>query len=258
MKKNVNLLLLLLVVLCGTFMIGANKVKAALNASPITIVCDPAAIEVDHNAQCYIVSKITNEADGTGFKGFHFEYFLSHLTLVSAYGGEYGADNGNKIAAHYDKYLNGAKQDDITCKINETADGAGCLNLIAENTTTGIVSKPSTNSALTKQSAEYTVLGTLIVKLNSTAINGNAKHCGEICMTGMGFKLTSAMDDSVIADDAEDFNFPKKTCSELTPQGTPENSETGAFASYAVLLAGAFIAISAIMIAKKNNRFYRV
>lgn len=34
--------------------------------------------------------------------------------------------------------------------------------------------------------------------------------------------------------------------------------ETGSFASYAVLIAGALIALSAITIAKKHNRFYRV
>lgn len=34
--------------------------------------------------------------------------------------------------------------------------------------------------------------------------------------------------------------------------------ETGSFASYAVLAAGAFIALSAITIAKKHNKFYRV
>ena len=34
--------------------------------------------------------------------------------------------------------------------------------------------------------------------------------------------------------------------------------KTGSFASYAVLAAGALIAISAITVAKKHNRFYKV
>ena len=34
--------------------------------------------------------------------------------------------------------------------------------------------------------------------------------------------------------------------------------KTGNFASYAVLAAGALIALSAITVAKKHNKFYRV
>ena len=44
----------------------------------------------------------------------------------------------------------------------------------------------------------------------------------------------------------------KKQCSSITPPNT------GSFASYAVLAAGAFIALSTITIAKKHNKFYKV
>ena len=37
-----------------------------------------------------------------------------------------------------------------------------------------------------------------------------------------------------------------------------DGTETGAFASYALLVAGALVAISAITLAKKNNKFSRI
>ena len=36
------------------------------------------------------------------------------------------------------------------------------------------------------------------------------------------------------------------------------STETGAFASYTILAAAAFIAISAVAIAKKNNKLYKI
>ena len=46
-------------------------------------------------------------------------------------------------------------------------------------------------------------------------------------------------------------------CAEVKPTGTPQ-PPTGSFTSYIVLIGGAFVAIGAIALARKNNKFFRV
>ena len=58
----------------------------------------------------------------------------------------------------------------------------------------------------------------------------------------------------------ENGKYYGKDGSEITKEQYEKDCipKTGSFASYAVLAAGALIALSAITIAKKHNKFYRV
>ena len=134
--------------------------------------------------------------------------------------------------------------------------------------------------------SEYTIIGWYLVKLTD---NATADSCGEFCLNV--YPLTTEADKDNYAA-VEQGTLSNGLCKEIKPtvvieeqpkkcttEGSGENikyygkdgqvvtkeqydkdcnPDTGGWASYAVLAAGAFIALSAITIAKKHNKFYQV
>ena len=96
------------------------------------------------------------------------------------------------------------------------------------------------------------VIGKVITHISDDVDAGSS--CGELCVLT---KEAATVDSYNNTSEGSD----EYVCAEVhyTKDGTPaSNVETGAFTSYFLLAAGALIAISAIAIAKKNNKFYRV
>lgn len=125
-----------------------------------------------------------------------------------------------------------------------------------------------------KQSAttQYGVIGAYKVQITATTGSG----CGQICVQTTEIKTdldwtcvaaeTSETDPKRYdGTDCTDITTSQPGCTEvhydLTSKAEPEPEDqpnSGAFASYTILAAGALIAISAITIAKKHNRISKI
>lgn len=106
--------------------------------------------------------------------------------------------------------------------------------------------------AATKGNTGYTILADFTVALSDDLANSNSsiEKCGKLCISAQAAANSTAY--GMLAGTGT-------VCDEinLRVEGTP-NPPTGSFVSYIVLVAGALIAIAAIAIAKKRNKFYRV
>ncbi len=93
------------------------------------------------------------------------------------------------------------------------------------------------------------VIGKVIAHIDK---NLKDSSCGELCVYAREAKDTG----SYTMEGSETY-----FCSEVhyTGDGTPaSNVETGAFTSYLLLAVGAAVAIGAVVLAKRNNKFYKV
>ena len=93
------------------------------------------------------------------------------------------------------------------------------------------------------------VIGKVIAHIDASLKDSS---CGELCVYAREAKDTS----SYTMEGSETY-----FCSEVhyTGDNTPaSNVDTGAFTSYLLLAAGAVVAIGAVVLAKKNNKFYKV
>lgn len=90
----------------------------------------------------------------------------------------------------------------------------------------------------------------------SATLNQDATTCGKICIQVVYYVVGS--DQSYTYSEN-----PNGECTELTPPPTattpePEQPSTGSFASYAILIGGAAIALGIITYASRSTKFYRV
>lgn len=111
---------------------------------------------------------------------------------------------------------------------------------------------PTEIQGLTGTGNGIMVIGKVITHISDDVDAGSS--CGELCVLTKEAATVESYTNT--SEGSEDY-----VCAEVhyTKDGTPaSNVETGAFTSYFLLAAGALIAISAIAIAKKNNKFYRV
>ena len=126
------------------------------------------------------------------------------------------------------------------------------------------------------------VLGTIEVKLPK---ENNLEGCGDICIATFGVATEAdwSHGDCINNDMTSEWDTENGSCADAnltneTPPGgnknmvdghyycyeltlksvTPQNTGTGAFVSYAILAAGALIAISAVTISKKHNRLQKI
>lgn len=88
-------------------------------------------------------------------------------------------------------------------------------------------------------------LGTVTLRLSNDAV-----ECGAVCIEvssyvqgGQQYRANESCSDFEIVGE---------------PDQNPESPETGAFASYAILAGGAFLAITTISVIKSKNKFYRI
>lgn len=120
---------------------------------------------------------------------------------------------------------------------------------------------------ITTAHADYGIIGGYTVKLKEDA--SSTGDCGHVCVKAWGAETLTSYAKMTEATGGKDSSgssdTPKNnTCTEIHKEGGSQTTnpghspETGAFTSYAVLIAGALIAIGAIAIAKKNNKFNRI
>ena len=107
---------------------------------------------------------------------------------------------------------------------------------------------------------KYAILGVYKVKLDKDMPQG-ANRCGDICVkvwtVPQGVYYSQASSCGTGGENCAQHTTTEQKCTEIHIKADGE-TETGAFASYTILAAAAFIAISAVAIAKKNKKLYKI
>lgn len=249
MKKFKTYLLALIVGLTAFVMFGVTVDAAAGTASNFKIVCDPAEASKNQATNCWIVAQIQN-GDVYGVRGKITKMEKLKINEISGANGSKGVFGANESIVG--ENLSNGQPSSVNSAV-KCENEKGCVYFLSK-TSTASIKQSTEQSAMAGTSFEsdyknYTAIGFMSVKLSD---NADTTNCGEVCIS---FAVAQT------SNDTDKFSQVNQACKEIKPKGTTtstSNSETGSFASYAVLAAGAFIAVSAIAIAKKHNKFYRV
>lgn len=271
MKTLKNLLLVIFVSICSFLFVGVLDVSASIGFANDTPVCSPNEnLKPGGKTTCYIRGK-GNQSNSDGVHGFVtrlyttdgliFDSVEPYIENTSAVAYEASANSEEKKTINLD---NSAKIE-FTCTFNAAlkapkadwqigdGDPYRCA-LFYSNTSSG---KITVNMGAPKKDIQnltgtgngMMVIGKVIAHIDEN-VDANSS-CGELCVF-----TKEANDTNSYKLEGSDNYF----CTEVhyTTGKPPAGPPTGAFASYAILAAGALIAVSAVAIAKKHNKIYRV
>ena len=289
MKKIKNMLLMSLLAICAVAIVGMDKVHAApfQIGSTASIICEPDTISAGEGTDCYLVGRPDPSSGEYSVHGYvTYAYTTDYLELNGAKANgnipntdavfleASSATGGLTISGNMPNGING-----FNCKYDseniETGMDFGCAIFYTINgknnafTPESIV-KDNSEEILPNGDPTYGVLGSYQVSVSAEA---EGEACGELCIKawvvpgeGDYNHVESCQADGEKADGTK--------CSGVTASQTVSGNngyicrevhyrggvapDTGAFASYALLIAGALIAIAAVTLAKKNTKLYRV
>ena len=271
MKTIKNLLLVTFVSICSFLLVGVLDVSASIGFANDTPECDPNTdLKPGGKTTCYLRGK-GNQTNGGGVHGFVtrlyttdgliFDSVQPYIDNTSAVAFEASANSDETKTIKIDESTN----IEFTCTFNPAlkapkadwqigdGDPYRCA-LFYSNTKDGkiLVSSGAPKSDiqnLTGTGNGIMVIGKVIAHIDEN-IDANSS-CGELCVF-----TKEANDTNSYKLEGSDNYF----CTEVhfTAGKPPAGPPTGAFASYAILAAGALIAVSAVAIAKKHNKIYRV
>ncbi len=286
MKNLKKLFLMATMAVSSLLLVGVTTVnaEAAFSLEDQKLVCDPSALEAGGKSDCYVIGVPSAQGEVNGF--VVKAYTTKYLRLVgakqiltntgAAWAGQVSSASTGKtfdMIATMPSKLSEFKCDYNTDAIDDpsSVEDFGCAAFYtrtdssvtnAFNKTTMLQSGLSTD----KVAAHYGVIGAITVELDE-AVKGN--DCGKICVQIWKVPVAeeypnykncaTRADNPVEGCGTDNMQY---ACAEVHYNETGslpgDGSETGAFASYALLVAGALVAISAITLAKKNNKFSRI
>ncbi len=277
--KNFKKLFIMSILAISSFVLcGMTTVKAAaFSLSNADIICDPAKLDKGSRATCYIVGVPSESGDSV--HGYVAKaYTTKYLKLIGAQPVITNTDAAWATATSATNSTITTK-DNMPTELTSLAceyDGDGLTGVSATSFGCGVFySIKSANANVFTQStiknsgvstdivpATYGIIGALIVELDENTV-GN--ECGEVCVKTWRVPEASNYADytgcGTSGDNSNncgsDTNLAYK-CKEIHYNESGTDPETGAFASYALLAACALIAVSAITLAKKNNKFSRI
>lgn len=241
MKKR-NILSLFITALCVLVLAGVSEVNAAANYH---VVCNPDTISVDDTADCYVIGNLTTKIDGVIAKVKSTTKYLNlheaGTTNSEVFGTRLNA--GQKVGEKNTHVTSAAKN--YECTSND-----GCLVFSSQDPAVGInpnkIGASGNDIPALDTYSDFTNVGFVTVSLSSEAPDSD---CASLCLdiyevaTEAGYASTLSSVGEV-------------PCADLTPVGG--GAPTGSFASYTILIGGAFVAIAAIALARKNNKFYKI
>ncbi len=288
MKKIKNTLLMSLLAICAAAIVGIDKVNAVPFSigSTASIICSPDTISAGQGTDCYLVGK-PDPKNGDAVHGYvTYAYTTDQLELNGASANSHipntGAHFMDPSAATGGLQVSGnmpAGMGGLTCKYDsanvEQGADFGCAIFYTHNgksaafTPASIIADNDPNT-VPNGDLTYGVIGSYQVSI-STEAQGEA--CGELCVKA--WVVPGESDYTHVEYCQTDGKKQDGTsCSGITASQTVGgdngyicrevhyrggvNPDTGTFASYALLVAGALIAIAAITLAKKNTKLYRV
>ncbi len=289
MEKIKNILLMSFLTICAVAIVGIDKVNAApfQIGSTASIICEPDTITAGEGTDCYLVGKPSPNSGDYSVHGYvTYAYTTDYLELNGAspniniqnsgahFMDSSSATGGLTVTGNMPAGMNG-----LTCKYDSVnvASGAdfGCA-IFYTHSGKDAAFTPATiiagNDPHTVPNGDltYGVIGSYQVSV-STEAQGEA--CGELCVKA--WVVPGESDYTHVEYCQTDGKKQDGTeCTDVTASQTVSgengyicrevhyrggvNPDTGTFASYALLVAGALIAIAAITLAKKNTKLYRV
>ncbi|MDE5888397.1 MAG: hypothetical protein K2H20_00080 [Bacilli bacterium] len=287
MKKLKNILLMSAMTVCS--LAFANAVNAASFTMPnMNLVCEPNAIEAGGQTTCYIIGQPEpNKDDTRSVHGYVAQAYTSskYTEIVVAKSNTNIPNTGAVFTKEFETTSKPFAQETVpaaiknfNCAFDSTISskkGEGdfaCAVFFSTGSTnvyTPLSLQKNADKILNAQDAQdgYGIIGSLVVRLKDDAV---INQCGELCV-----KVWRVPDERAYADykkcalatpgdetcgDTTGVEGTDYFCKEIHLKGTTvqPSPPTGAFASYAILAAGALIAISAVTMAKKNNKFNRI
>lgn len=283
MKNIKNKIFLSILAICGILLVGMTTVNAATYNTFVLknsdIVCDPAKLEKGGRSVCYLIGKPEGTDDSPAVHGYVMNaYTTKYLTLVNTQ--KVVMTNTNtvfsketsstetipKSADMPESLTKFSCQRDTSIESNQniTSYGCGIFYTVATAQNKAFTPESIRNADINEtllRDTTYGAVGAFVVELSSDV---QGSECGEICVKAWRVPEADMYTNYTCTDlgcgvdtveqkyDCKEINY---TASSFTE---PEPTETGAFASYALLAAGALIAISAVALAKKNNKFSRI
>ena len=292
MKKIKKVLLAVVLGIC-TFSFASAVNAADLSLVNVSLVCNPNNLEPGQQTDCFIIGRPSGNNDGSGsLHGFVAQAFSTkdlRLEGAAVKDNLSGADSAfTKVSTTSgtegtaELKISGEKIQ-FRCNVNTDTDGKtpadyGCA-VYYSTTDNDAFTQASMKSNLSQavqdvlpdtDSASYGTFGSLRVKLDESSTATN--DCGEVCVKVWNIENKSQYENyqSCISGDKEECGNDNTAllegghtfCTELHMKSVPDEiidvPDTGAFVSYIVLIAGALIAISAVAMAKKNNKFNKI
>lgn len=288
MKNLKKLFLMATMAVSSLLLVGVTTVKAEgiFSLEDQKLVCDPSTLEAGGTADCYVIGVPSAQGDVNGF--VVKAYTTKYLRLVGSK--QILANTGAAWAGQVSSASTGKtfemiatmpqKLSEFKCDYNTDAIDSGDVNSVEDFGCAAFYTR--TDSSVTnafnkttmlqhglttdKVAAHYGVIGAITVELDE-AVKGN--DCGKICVQIWKVPVAeeypnynncaTRAENPVEGCGADNMQY---ACAEVHYNETGtlpgDGTETGAFASYALLVAGALVAISAITLAKKNNKFSRI
>lgn len=241
-------------------------------AASTELLCIPESLKDDSTvSKCYLISRnIGEEAAGGPYYSYAANVVLTDLVFDG--NNPFEVPSGSTIAAEAaGTGTQFAHLPNVTCQpqsISSTLAGKGiktdkemCANFYSKEDGAQHINKgglPLYNNDKVKPANpgdKYYTIGIIRVKKNPNVTAD--KTCGYICVFGRGYtsKDSSAVE---VTNGTGDWPCKEITITKTVASEEQGNPATGNITSYAILAAGAFIAICAVLVAKKNNRFYKV
>ena len=293
MKENKNLLMTFLVAISVVLLFGVDNAYAAdLQITNRTVVCEK-DLEVGESTLCYLVGEGNTDGSAHGFVTKVYTKDGLRLTDASGYPDKTKAYKTEPTSESVGKKTDDGIITNFICKADVGANSNVNFQYTGENQDYACVAfyspekqeklftvsnaKVRTADSILKGKLDnqglpnLMVIGSYTVKLDDI---GSKTGCGEICVKSWVIDESTGYDHYTEGPDAEGvgsvtsgggngkMESNQYFCAEVTimggedtPLGTPE---TGGFISYILLIAGALIAISAVVIANKNNKIYHV
>lgn len=289
--KKINKILLALVLGITTFSFASAVSAADLSLTNVDFVCNPNSIEAGDQTDCYIIGKPSGNSDGSGsLHGFVAQAFTTKDLLLE---GAAKKANMSGASSAFTKVSTtsategtaeltiGSEKIQFRCNVSTDVAGRtpadyGCA-VFYSTSDTDAFNQASIKNNLTQAVTEvlpdtdtnsYGTIGSIKVKLdeNSTATDS----CGEVCVKVWNIENKSQYADyqgcetgdkaECGSDNTAQLEGGKTFCTEIhmKPSELTDIPTTGSFVSYIVLIAGALIAISAVAMAKKNNKFNKI
>ena len=287
--KKLNKLVLMAIVGLSSLFVGAQVFAAgAFDMKSQELICDPEAIDPGGKADCYIIG---HEMEASHVShGVIVQFYTSDklsIDGVAVVSEKIASSTGAHIFRNGDpttagsslNAVDGVKNFSCTVAILPAGDvrDSGCAVFYTagtDATATGKFTRGNLTipTSATKELADrfgsdedLVVLGKLVVKLDA---DNQVEDCGEICWKTWSVPTANLYEKYVHCSEAGssdpdcgDTPIPssEEECQDLKMNvGTPENTITGSFVSYTILAAGILLAISAVAIAKKNNRLQKI
>lgn len=288
MKKINKILLALIFAVCATTF--TSRVFAAdFSLNNVALVCNPASVEAGQSTDCYIIG--IPSGDTGSLHGFVAQAFTTKDLRLEGAAKKDGISGATSAFTKASAASSTEGTTELTvnnekiqfrCSISSEGSTKGAVDygcaVYYSTGTTDAFTKASITSNLSQSVQEvlpdtnksaYGTIGSLKVSLDE---NSTAKDCGEVCLQVWNIENKSQYSNYQTCTDPENkdqcggeqssmLNGNNLFCEELhmlpiEDYGNPP--ATGSFVSYAVLIAGALIAISAVAMAKKNTRFNKI